>query len=175
MVHACARLEFVTAETTDRSETRPAEEVPAGEQVVIQAFRVARYLASADRSLGGWPRAWLLHRLALTPGTRVADLAEGCGLDASTASRHVRNMEEAGLLTRVGDPADRRAARLSLTAAGQGALDAALRIRADLVSTATSHWSATDQRRLTDLLSRLSGDLVTASPSNATTAKGATN
>lgn len=146
--------------------------VPSGEQVVIEAFRAARTLGAADRSIGGPPRAWLLHRLALSPGIRVADLAEGCGLDASTASRHVRNLEDAGLLARTGDPDDRRAARLSLTPAGQDALDSALRVRADLVSCATAHWSAPDRRRLAELLSRLSDDLAAASTPNSPTGRG---
>jgi len=159
------------------SETEPSvqgQDPPLDEQVVIEAFRVARVLGSADRSIGGPPRAWLLHRLALTPGIRVADLADSCGLDASTASRHVRTLEDSGLLVRVGDPDDRRATRLSLTQAGQDALDAALRVRAGLVSRAIAHWSATDRRRLADLLSRLSGDLVAASTPNSSTAKGTT-
>lgn len=148
------------------------QERPAGEQIVIQAFRVARTLGSADRSIGGPPRAWLLHKLALTPGIRVADLADGCGLDASTASRHVRTLEDSGLLTRLGDPDDRRAARLSLTQAGQDALDAALRVRTDLVSRATAHWSAADRRRVAELLTRLSADLAAASTPDPATAKG---
>lgn len=144
-------------------------DLPSDEQVVIEAFRIARILGTADSSIGGPPRAWLLHKLALTPGSRVADLADGCGLDASTASRHVRTLEDAGLLARVGDPDDRRAACLSLTPAGQDALDSALRLRADLVSRATAHWSATDRLRLADLLSRLSDDLGAASiPTNRT-------
>lgn len=145
---------------------------PASEQVVLEAFRVARTLGSADRSIGGPPRAWLLHKLAQSPGIRVADLADGCGLDASTTSRHVRTLEDAGLLTREGDPDDRRAARLSLTRAGQDALDAALRVRAELLSRATAHWSAADQRRLAQLLSRLSGDLVAAGLPDPLSSKG---
>ena len=164
-----------------RSELREGEQVGgraepgtevAGVEVVVEAFRVARILGAADRSIGGPPRAWLLHRLALTPGIRVADLADTCGLDASTASRHVRTLEDAGLLTRLGDPDDRRAARLSLTRAGQDALDAALRIRGDLVTRATANWPAADQRRLTELLSRLSADLTATDTPDPAPVKG---
>lgn len=182
MVHAYATLDLMTAATEDpqaaepgtalagvrmRGRAEPATDV-AGVRIVIETFRVARVLGSADRSIGGPPRAWLLHKLALTPGTRVADLAETCGLDASTASRHVRNLEDAGLLTRLGDPDDRRAARLSLTQAGQDALDAALQVRGDLVARATAHWPAADQGLLAELLTRLSADLfATAAPDHA--------
>lgn len=162
----------MTALTSTPSTGSEGNDLAGGEQVVIEAFRVARVLGSADRSIGGPPRAWLLHKLALTPGTRVADLAESCGLDASTASRHVRTLEDSGLLTRLGDPDDRRAARLSLTQAGQDALDSALRVRADLVSRATAHWSAADRRRIAELLTRLSADLAAASTSDPATAKG---
>lgn len=172
MVHAYGILFRVTLVSDDSPSAPHVRTLASGEQVVIEAFRLARILGSADRSIGGPPRAWLLHRLALTPGLRVADLAEVCGLDASTASRHVRTLEEAGLLARVGDPDDRRAARLSLTQAGQDALDAALQVRGDLVTRATSRWSATDRIRLTDLLGRLSGDLVATCTSDHPMAKG---
>lgn len=165
----------MTAVTRNSAPGETARDLRPAEQVVIQAFRVARTLGSADRSIGGPPRAWLLHKLALAPGIRVADLADGCGLDASTASRHVRTLEDAGLLARVGDPEDRRAARLSLTPAGQNALDAALRVRADLISRATAHWSEPDRRRLAELLGRLSDDLVAASSPDHVTAKGNPN
>ncbi len=159
--------------TSDRAlAAEQRHSLSAGEQVAIEAFRIARVLGSADRSIGGPPRAWLLHRLALTPGIRVADLADSCGLDASTASRHVRTFEDAGLLTRLGDPDDRRAARLSLTQAGQDALDSALRIRGELVTKATAHWSDTDRRRLAELLTRLSGDLAAAGSPDPAPTKG---
>jgi len=167
-------MPYMSVVSQRSASAREVQDPPPAEQVVIEAFRVARVLGSADRSIGGPPRAWLLHKLALTPGIRVADLADSCGLDASTASRHVRTLEDSGLLARVGDPDDRRAARLSLTQAGEDALDAALRVRAGLVSRAIEHWSATDRHRLTDLLGRLSGDLVAASTPDSTTAKGTT-
>lgn len=172
MMHASGTVGVMTVTKQQRPGTPERRALPAGEQVVIEAFRVARALGTDDRSVGAPPRAWLLHRLALTPGIRVADLADGCGLDASTASRHVRTLEDAGLITRAGDPDDRRAARLSLTRAGQEALDSALRVRADLVSRATAHWTVTDQRRLADLLSRLSGDLLAAGVPDPLTAIG---
>ncbi len=156
----------VTAVTANDPPTVGQRELSAGEQVVMDAFRVARLLGSADRTIGGPPRAWLLRQLALTPGIRVADLADGCGLDASTASRHVRTLEDAGLLTRSGDPDDRRATSLSLTPAGREALDAGLRVRADLVHRATSHWSATERGHLAGLLSRLAEDVAIAAASD---------
>lgn len=175
MVHASGTVDVMTVTKQQRPATPERRVLPPGEQVVIEAFRVARTLGAADRSIGGPPRAWLLHRLALAPGIRVADLADGCGLDASTASRHVRTLEDAGLVTRVGDPEDRRAARLSLTPDGQRALESALRVRGNLVARATAQWSATDRRQLAELLGRLSEDLATVSIPDHSTSKGNAN
>lgn len=159
---------------TSNADTPHEPGIPAaGERVVIEAFRIARVLGSADRGIGGPPRAWLLHRLAQSPGIRVADLADSCGLDASTTSRHVRNLEDAGFVVRSGDPDDRRAARLSLTDSGQEALASALRVRAELVSRATADWPAADQRQLRTLLARLADDLAECGASHAANSTGA--
>jgi len=53
-----------------------------------------------------------------TLGLRVSELAGCMGLDASTASRHVRHLEDGGYLARTGDPGDRRASRVRLTPKG---------------------------------------------------------
>src|SRR3954471_2340106 len=65
----------------------------------------------------------LLQHVAANPPLRVSDLAGFAGLDSSTVSRHVRTLEDAGLLARAGDPADRRASRLEITDAGRELLD----------------------------------------------------
>jgi DNA-binding MarR family transcriptional regulator len=52
----------------------------------------------------------------------AAQLAEDIGLDRSVVSRHATRLAAAGLIERRPDPADRRAALLALTAAGQRAV-----------------------------------------------------
>ena len=78
---------------------------------------------------------FVLHHVQVRGPLRVSALAEALGLDTSTASRHVRQLEDGGYLDRTGDPGDRRAFQVRLTRRGRAALDQAMRARA-VVSTA---------------------------------------
>src|SRR5688500_17905747 len=53
---------------------------------------------------------------------RLSALAEALELDASTVSRHVKQLEDRGFLGRTSDPEDGRASRIEVTAAGRDAL-----------------------------------------------------
>ena len=86
---------------------------------------------------------------------RVSALAEAMGLDTSTASRHVRQLEDGGHLVRTGDPDDRRAFQVRLTRRGRAALDQAMRARGTLVDRATADWPEDDRATLTILMTRL--------------------
>src|SRR6185312_914623 len=74
------------------------------------------------RSVGmGVTRAqWkVLFRLNRQPGLRQIELADMLDIEPITLSRIVDRLEEAGLVQRVADPADRRAWRLHVTATAQ--------------------------------------------------------
>ena len=75
----------------------------------------------------GLPRVWLevLLRVARSPygQLRMADLAAQVALSPSGLTRAVDKIEEAGLVTRVSCPSDRRGAFVQLTEAGRGRLD----------------------------------------------------
>ena len=90
---------------------------------------------------------------------RPSDIAQICGLDLSTVSRHSRFQEEAGRVVKVADPADRRAHRLALTDAGIARFDELWRRRIDRLSEIFGSWSPEDARTLTVLAERLAGDL----------------
>jgi DNA-binding MarR family transcriptional regulator len=90
---------------------------------------------------------------------RVSALAEAMGLDISTASRHVRQLEVGGHLARAGDPDDRRAFQVRLTRRGRAALDQAMRARGTLVDRATADWPTDDRAALTTLMTRLADSL----------------
>jgi DNA-binding MarR family transcriptional regulator len=58
----------------------------------------------------------VLFRLTRHPGMRQIELADLLDIEPITLSRIVDRLEEAGLVERVADPADRRAWRLHVTA-----------------------------------------------------------
>jgi DNA-binding MarR family transcriptional regulator len=60
--------------------------------------------------------------LARSGPASAAQLAADIGIDRSVVSRHATRLERAGLIERAPDPADRRAALLSLTGPGQRAV-----------------------------------------------------
>src|SRR5580765_3090506 len=61
----------------------------------------------------------VLFRLTRQPGMRQIELADMLDIEPITLSRIVDRLEEAGLVERAADPADRRAWRLHVTARAQ--------------------------------------------------------
>jgi DNA-binding MarR family transcriptional regulator len=100
---------------------------------------------------------------------RVSALAQGLGLDASTVSRHVRHLEDRGLLERTGDPDDGRASRVAVTESGTACLAVAFRTRRAVLARAMDDFTTEERDTLRLLLHRLVGT-VTAQP--ATDAAG---
>ncbi len=101
----------------------------------------------------------VLHVLRCTGGIRLSDLAQRMQLDASTVSRHARQLEERGLVSRTGDPDDRRASRVEITELGTLALARSFEQRKKLIGQAMAGWSAQDLRVLQRLASRFVDDL----------------
>ncbi|MCC5948587.1 MAG: MarR family transcriptional regulator [Nitriliruptoraceae bacterium] len=91
-------------------------------------------------------------------GPSIGTVADLLVVDPSTASRIVDRAIESGLLDKRACSEDRRRARLALTPAGQAVLDEASRRRRELLTTATSDWSAREVDTLLALLERLVGD-----------------
>ena len=104
-------------------------------------------------------RAFLLGHVARLAPVRATDLAEHVHLDLSTISRHLRGLEESGLLVRSPDPDDRRASLLTVTDEGRVVLERATAARTALFASATSGWTDHEVDELVRLLHRLSDDL----------------
>jgi len=97
---------------------------------------------------------WVLKNLA--PGSmRITALAASTQLDTSTVSRHVTQLEQAGLVERGQDPDDGRAQRVGLTDEGRTQLAASTARRRELLSNSLETWDAADLADLDRLLSRL--------------------
>ena len=92
--------------------------------------------------------AWLHDTGPLRPSA----LAAHFHLDASTISRQVASLEQAGLIMREPDAEDRRACRLRLTRHGQGVLTATRAERRGVVRDLLQSWSPDDLANFASLL-----------------------
>ena len=92
----------------------------------------------------------------------MSDIAHRLQVDQSTASRHVRPLEELGLVTRTADTADRRVAWLRLAPPGRQLLDGARGVVLHDFDVALADWSAADRRRLAELVDRFRRSLLEA-------------
>lgn len=92
-------------------------------------------------------------------GVRASDVAAALGLDKSTVSRGIAQLERIGLIERVADPADGRARLLRLTADGAeryGAIRAQRRAEFEAI---LERWDTGDLEQLAKLLHRLNTDI----------------
>jgi len=85
---------------------------------------------------------------------RSSDLAAHFHLDASTISRQVASLEQAGLVTREPDAEDRRAFRLRLTEHGRGVLTTTRAERRGGVRKLLRSWSPEDLASFAHLLTK---------------------
>ncbi|MEP7089956.1 MAG: MarR family transcriptional regulator [Nocardioidaceae bacterium] len=92
---------------------------------------------------------------------RLSALAQVLGLDASTVSRHARQLEDSGLLERSDDPDDRRASRVAVSEHGNDCLAKGFETRRHLISNALEGWTPDERETLRVLLHRLVESLMT--------------
>ena len=92
---------------------------------------------------------------------RLSALAQVLGLDASTVSRHARQLEDKGLLERTGDPDDGRASRVAVSAHGADCLAQGFETRRRLLTHALDGWTDDERDALRTLLHRLVQTLMT--------------
>jgi DNA-binding MarR family transcriptional regulator len=127
----------------------------------VAIARLARQLR--QHSPGGLtPSQWsALVTVEDTESLRIGDLAEREGVSAPTATRLVASLEEAGLLARRTDPADRRTAYVALTDEGRAKLEWARSIGTASLAQRLSAMPDEDVRRLVELLPILESFLTT--------------
>lgn len=93
---------------------------------------------------------------------RVSDLAATIGLDTSTVSRQIKQLEGLGILERTTDPADGRASLVRLSDTGRNTMQTAFARRYKRIQAVLEPWSDADRARLQTLLTRLAADLASA-------------
>jgi MarR family transcriptional regulator for hemolysin len=101
---------------------------PGGPPIGLLLHRVARQVSRAfDARLaaaGGSRTVWLvLLALRRGPVASQRELADALGVRAATLTQQLDALESAGLVTRSGDPANRRVHRVELTEAGLALFD----------------------------------------------------
>ncbi|WP_328991503.1 MarR family transcriptional regulator [Kribbella sp. NBC_01245] len=96
----------------------------------------------------------VLFMLKCSGPTRLSDLAAKVEIDASTMSRHVRSLEQAGLVRRSPDPDDGRASRVELTDEGLTQFEASSKRRQELLTQAMAGWDLDDIKTFERLMTR---------------------
>jgi DNA-binding MarR family transcriptional regulator len=79
---------------------------------------------------------------------RLSELAAEEGINPTMLSRIVADLVDGGLIERVGDPADRRAALVTATREGRKVIERMRRERTDALSVALASLSPSDRRHL---------------------------
>jgi DNA-binding MarR family transcriptional regulator len=131
-----------------------------GEQVLVAVWALVRRLKQLAGADGADPAAMAIVHLVHEHGPlRLTALADVAGLDASTASRHVRNLEAAGRLTRAADPQDGRATLIAISESGRMLLRDAVAARARRFDEILAGWPEEDRAALPRLLNRFVEDL----------------
>lgn len=123
---------------------------------LIAIGRATRKRLDAGAEVGSH---WLLHVLSRCGPLRARDLAQACGLDSSTVSRHLRQLQDDGLVERRPDPDDGRAHLVSLSAAGADTAAATRDERRRIILDRLADWPTTDVQALAALLSRLAAEV----------------
>jgi DNA-binding MarR family transcriptional regulator len=98
---------------------------------------------------------FVLSTLARTGPLTVVQLAQHIGLDRSGTSRYADRLQQAGLLERQPDPADRRTSRLGLTPEGARLASQLADVLAGSLRDLTTGWPAGQVQALADGLVRL--------------------
>ena len=96
----------------------------------------------------------LLSYIESRPDARAVDIAADWGVDKSTVSRQINQLECAALIARIGERPGRRGQQLELTAAGRDALAAAAESIRALLFKQLQDWTEADIRTFAGLITR---------------------
>ncbi len=141
MLHAVSLSSLLVTSIDHRPGAPSAAHTPAAVALVEEFSSLMRVVhlykaQSTQRSARG-----LLFPIGHHGPLRTTALAELVHTDTSTTSRQVAELVADGLVERTGDPADRRASLVGLTAAGRAAIAAIRAERADQFAVALASWS----------------------------------
>jgi len=102
----------------------------------------------------------VLVRVAELGPVRLSELAHYLGLDVSTVSRQVQQLEQRGLVDRSPDPLDGRAALLELSVLGREVMQKMRDAWCETVGDVVKDWKPVDIARFGILIDRFVSDVV---------------
>ena len=138
--------------------------------VTDSARLLRRRFDARARCLGVSRAQWqVLFALSRNEGINQAGLAEALDVETITVGRMVDRLEEAGLVERRADPADRRAWRLHLTPRAHPILVSLRSVADEVMADALTGLAAGERADLGALLARLHGNLQRRSEAAAAT------
>lgn len=106
--------------SSEKMSGRGDRPLPIGRQLALTAKAVGHAFNAALSEAGGSLSIWLvLSALERDQWRSQHDLAAALGIEGPTLTRHLDALEQAGLVVRVRDAADRRAVRVEPTDAGR--------------------------------------------------------
>lgn len=108
----------------------------------------------------------VLFRLERQPGLRQIELADMLDIEPITLSRIIDRLEEAALVERVADPADRRAWRLHVTAQAQPLIEKLRGVADEMISEAFAGIDLKDIEITRQVLGRVRENASRAAPIN---------
>lgn len=128
---------------------------------IVRLARVHRVQAAhLLRDLGLYPgQELMLMRLGERDEQSQGELAKLLGVDASTATKTLQRLEQAGIVTRCAAPNDRRSVIVSLTSAGRELAARIAAVWSELEERTTAGLSEDDKRVALRLLERLESNL----------------
>jgi DNA-binding MarR family transcriptional regulator len=122
------------------------------------------------RNIGVTRSQWqVLALLTLHAGSNQGTLAEMLEVEPITLGRMVDRLQEAGLVERRADPADRRAWRIHLTEKGVSLVDQLRPYGRDTMAYAMDGLSVAEQEQFMTTLTRMRGNLARKSPGETAT------
>ena len=138
----------------------PGHELAAQLELTFRLLGKRIYLASLNQLRAIYPGldkacVPLLAALDEHDGARPSAVASAVELDLSTVSRHLRQLEQLGLVTRRPDGEDGRACQITLTARGRDCLSMVRASRAAMLDEVFRGWPDIERHNLGTLLDRL--------------------
>jgi DNA-binding MarR family transcriptional regulator len=137
------------------SPSSPALDLDTAARLRASIGRLTRRLrpTAAGAAAGLTPtRISVLFTVARLGPIRLSELAEEEGLNPTMLSRVIADFADAGLVTRVCDPGDRRAALVQATAAGRKLCERMRGERTDVLEVALASLSEEDRRAVEQAL-----------------------